>query len=158
MDKTTEIYRYGNYITKVVGKDALKQWIIDNCSYNNAVGEIPPGTPFAECLAIARDRGFTFNTTVSDAITQKEVGRLSNILVYARFPGVAQDLAKTRKVGGGIVCSCPHCNSQGSLLIVDQTYRCFSCGTMGNVVSFVMDTLEMDYDTALDYLESKYTK
>lgn len=29
---------------------------------------------------------------------------------------------------------------------------------MGNVVSFVMDTLEMDYDTALDYLESKYTK
>lgn len=87
MDKTTEIYRYGNYITKVVGKDALKQWIIDNCSYNNAVGEIPPGTPFAECLAIARDRGFTFNTTVSEAITQKEVGRLANILVYARFPG-----------------------------------------------------------------------
>lgn len=158
MDKTTEIYRFGNYIAKVSGKEALKNWIIDNCSYDNAVGEIPPGTPFAECLAIAREKGFTFNTTVSEAITVKEINRLTNILVYARFPGVAQDLMKTRMKGKSVVCSCPHCQAEGSLLIVDQTYRCFNCGTMGNVVSFVMDTLQMDYETTLDYLESKYLK
>ena len=158
MDKTTEIYRFGHYINKVQGKDALKQWLLDNCSFNNATGEIPPTTPFADCLKIARDRGFTFNTTVSEAITPREVERLNNVLAYAHFPEVAQDLMKCRKKGRNTVCSCPHCNSEGSLLVVSQTYRCFSCGTMGNPVSFVMDALKMDYETALDYLESKYVK
>lgn len=161
MEKPTEIYRFGHYINTVPdNKEALRQWLIDNCAYPKADGAIPPTTSLVECLKIARERGFTFASKVTDSINTKAVDRLTKILAYAKFPEVATDLSRYKRLGKNLVCPCPNCNTDGALLVMPafQTYRCFSCGESGNVVSFVMAVLKMDYDTALDFLESKYVK
>lgn len=161
MEKPTEIYRFGHYVNTVPdNKDSLRQWIMDNCSYERCEGAIPPTMTLLECVKIARERGYTFTSKVTDGISEQSVERLTKILAYAKFPEVATDLARCTRKGKNLVCSCPNCEAGGSVLILPayQTYRCFSCGETGNVVSFVMSFLKMDYDTALDYLETKYVK
>lgn len=161
MEKPTEIYRFGHYVNTVPdNKDSLRQWIMDNCSYERCEGAIPPTMTLLECIKIARERGYTFTSKVTDSISEQAVARLTKILAYAKFPEVATDLARCKRKGKNLVCSCPNCETGGSVLILPahQTYRCFTCGETGNVVSFVMSFLKMDYDTALDYLETKYVK
>ena len=161
MEKPTEIYRFGHYINTVPdNKESLRKWLIDNCPYHKSEGGLPPTASLAECLKIARERGFHFTTTVTESISGKSVERLVKILAYAKIEQVAQELSRFTVKGRNIICPCPSCNTEGSLLVLPkfQTYRCFSCGTSGNVVSFVMEALKMDYETALDFLETKYVK
>lgn len=161
MGKATRIFRYGHYINTVAdNKESLRKWIVANCSYNKAEGTIPSNTPIIECIKIARERGYTFNTTVSDTVSDSSLGRMSKILSAVTIQEVARDITPYGFNGRNIVCSCPSCNSDGMLVIFPKTqaYRCFSCGKSGDIISFVMEVLKMDFETALDFLETKYVK
>lgn len=161
MARPTEIYRFGHYVTEVPdNKESLRKWIMENCPYDNVEKTIPPSTTLLDCLKIAKEKGYNFNTPIYEAVTDRGVKRLVRILEFAKFPDVAKDLTKYKVKGENLICSCPACDTDGSILVMPkfQTYRCFSCGKTGNVVSFVMDILKMDYETAIDFLETKYIK
>ena len=115
MEKPTEIYRFGHYVNTVPdNKESLRKWIMDNCSYERCEGAIPPTMTLLECIKIARERGYTFTSKVTDSISEQSVARLTKILAYAKFPEVATDLARCKRKGKNLVCSCPNCETGGS--------------------------------------------
>lgn len=161
MGKPTEIFRFGNFVARVPdNKESLRRWIIDNCPYKKAEGMIPDTFSVAECTKIARATGYSFNSIVDNSVNLHDLSRLANVLKLADIGTVAREITRHIEMDGNIVCDCRSCDSHGTLVVFPefQTFRCFSCGRSGDVLSFVMDVLRMDYETALGYLELKFLK
>lgn len=159
-NKNIQIFRYGKPVAEVTNKEYLRQWIIDNCPYNeNREFSIPPTTSLTECMVIAKHRGYTFTHTDANSAPFEGVSRFGNIMAEMDIAEVAADLGYTpTKKGKNFICKCPHCKSEGMVALVPSkgVYRCFVCGETGNSVSFVKAVRRLGTDDAVNYLESMY--
>ena len=152
-----KIYRFGRYVNKVEDEKQLRRWILDNVLYTKNDMCVPEGFTLSTCMEIARERNYSFEENKDMDIKHETIARLSNVLNYARFPEVAQDLIPLHKRGLYYMGRCPHCHENGMVINTHHNiYKCWGCGETGNVVNFVMAERNLSYADALNYLESKY--
>ena len=155
-----QIFRYGNPITEIESKEALRQWIITNVPYNTDGDPIPNNATLTECKEVARNRGYTFSMAEAMSVSFEAVSRLGRILSDVDIAEVAADLGYTpTKKGKNYVCKCPNCKSDTMVALIPESgvYKCFVCGETGNAINFVKSVRRMSTDEAVNYLESKYS-
>ena len=152
-----KIYRFGRYINQVETEEELHKWILANVPYNKNEMCVPEGFTLNTCKQIAREHNFSFEENKDMDIRHETISRLTNILNFATFPEVAQDLIPLRKRGLNFIGTCPHCHEKAMIINPKHNiYKCFGCGETGNVINFVMAERSLSYGETLNYLESKY--
>lgn len=154
------VFRYGRKIAEIDGdKKSVKEWIIKNVQpLHKYLDTIPETSTFEESVRIAQARGYSFGRGESSKISTTEVAKLAEVLQYAKFPEVAEELGGAENRGVYHIGKCPHCGAEQTLVIVPegQMYRCFGCGASGNAINYVMASRGLTYYEAIAYLESKY--
>lgn len=156
-----EILRFGHVMAEVGSPTELKQWIVNNVPCDTLEGSVAPSTPYDTCVKIAEGKGYSFRIVGEEEVDSEKVARLSKILSCAKFPEVAADILYLSRIGRyNYKAQCPCCNGEDTLVIIPkyQIYKCFGCGRTGNVINFVMETKNLSFESALDYLENKYVK
>jgi DNA primase len=84
---------------------------------------------------------------------------IDKILSVARIEEVISDFVALKKRGINFVGLCPFHNEKTPSFTVSPTkgiYKCFGCGSSGNVVKFLMDHEKLSYPDALRWLAKKY--
>lgn len=89
------------------------------------------------------------------AIVEEDIERVRATLVLS---DVVQEYVALRRVGRNQVGLCPfHAERSGSFNVRDETgrYRCFGCGTAGDLFKFVQEIEHVDFVTAVEKLAGK---
>jgi len=89
------------------------------------------------------------------AIAEDDIERLRETISLV---DIVQSYLPLRRVGRNWVGLCPfHAEKSGSFNVREETkrYRCFGCGTAGDVFKFVQDIEHLDFVGAVEYLANK---
>jgi len=54
------------------------------------------------------------------------------------------------------IADCPYCDTDGSFVMLDNTYRCDCCEVEGDAVSFLMEKKSLSFNEAIERLAEIY--